>query len=216
VGNIGVRLGDYGGPGAALGRMGVVVGRNLVVIQDGVPIGGCEEWKLEYHGSRVYCRVGMSFTVETVRMKSLLQRKSEEAACRVFGIQPFDVDNYDRVLVEGLDGGDSAARAPLDGFDWAAFLEFAKAIAETIMSLMGNCPANKSAMVRAIRSPNWLQRVRFSASLRSRCDCCKAGDARSKYVEGAEAALSVGSTLTIAEATALIDELTMPGVDNSI
>lgn len=148
-------------------------------------------------------------------MKSLLQRKSEEAACRVFGIQTVDLEQYERVASDGPGGG-ATDEPRLAGFDWAAFLEFAKAIAETIMSMMGNCPANKSAMVRAVRSPNWLQRVRFSASLRSRCDCCRAGDARSKYVEGAEAAFAVGNALTLAEATALIDELTTPALDNSI
>lgn len=138
---------------------------------------------------------------------SVLQHKAEEAAFRVWGVSR---DDYENRTADSASGGDK-------GVDWTSLLAFAKALAETIASLMGNCPnANKAALVRAIRSPNWLQKVRFKASLRDRCAACVSPEVKAKYDEGGDIAFAIGSGLTVAEAEALVDECRTPIIDHSV
>lgn len=138
---------------------------------------------------------------------SVLQEKCEDVACQAWGVTRDDLDRRAEVRAEGDN----------KGVDWASVLEFAKALAETIASIMANCPqANKAALVRSLRSPNWLQKVRFKSELRNRCATCVSPECRHKFDEGGNLAFKLAASLTVAEAEALVDECREPIIDHSV
>jgi hypothetical protein len=139
---------------------------------------------------------------------SVLQEKCEDVACQAWGVTREDLRQR---------GATSEATADNKAVDWASLLAFAKALAETIASIMGNCPqANKAALVRSLRSPNWLQKVRFKAELRNRCATCVSPEARHKFDEGGDLAFQIGASLSVAEAESLVDECREPLIDHSV
>ena len=185
------------------------------VRRDGKPIGVVlsSEWKFDKLAGHDVCfaTIKLALCSEGSSMAtgmSVLESKTTEAACRAWGVTMADY--------EGRDAG-AASEGDNKGVDWTSLLAFAKALAETIASLMGNCPnAPKAALVRSLRSPNWLQKVRFKADLRNRCATCVSPDAKAKFDDGGDIALSLAGQLTVAEAEALVDECRAPIIDHSV
>lgn len=102
------------------------------------------------------------------------------------------------------------------GVDVIATLSLAKMIAETVATIVSSCPKSPTAaVVRSMRSPSWMQQVKFRAALATQYAGMRA-DERLRAENAADEAIAAARNLSVEEATAVVNELRAPMIDNAI
>lgn len=89
------------------------------------------------------------------------------------------------------------------GFDPTALLELIEQVATVIMEIMNNCP-NKSTLTTSVKSPNFMQRIRFRSAIRNAVE----GNLRAKIYASklAETAMQEAAKLSDDEILKVVDE----------
>lgn len=125
-------------------------------------------------------------------MKSNLEIFCEKVAFRAYEVDNSVVDNKNL------------------GIDIMTILALVEVIAPIVIQLIQNCP-NKSNLKSSVKSPNWLQKVRFRAMVKDSLDTSGYHQYRSMSGKVAEAFLAESAKLKDEEVSKIVEETT---VDN--
>jgi hypothetical protein len=125
-------------------------------------------------------------------MKSHLENFCTKVAYKTYDVDAADVDTKNL------------------GIDITVILMLIETIAPIVLELIDNCQ-NQANLKNSVKSPNWLQKVRFRALVKKSLD--SSGQSKFKYLSGkvADAFLAESAKLTDADLDKLLDE---SSVDN--